>query len=188
MTGFGADSTSTASSPPTAKWRNTARIGRPRASATERSAISIAAAPSEVCDELPAVMSGAIAGSHFAADCRPARISTVVSGRIPSSASMISPVSAPCSSLTATGRISVLNAPETVASWARRCDSAANAVHVLAADPVALQRIWLISNCVISCPSITSRYCWVKGPRPPDAFDAIGTRLIDSTPHATAMS
>ena len=72
-------------------------------------------------------MSGAIAGSHLAADCSPARISTVVSGRIPSSASMISPVSAPCSSFTATGRISVLNAPETVASWARRCDSAANA-------------------------------------------------------------
>ena len=60
MTGTGADSTMTASSAVTAKWAKRARIGRPSDSATERSAMSMAAAPSVVCEALPAVMSGAV--------------------------------------------------------------------------------------------------------------------------------
>ena len=43
-------------------------------------------------------------------------------------------------------------------------------------------------NCVHRSPSITSRYDGGNGPVPPRAFEASGTRLIDSTPHAMARS
>ena len=49
----------TGSSAATTKCRNAARTVRPSDSATERSAMSMAAAPSEVCEAFPAVMSGA---------------------------------------------------------------------------------------------------------------------------------
>ena len=77
VTGTGADSTMAASSAATAKWAKRARMGRPSRSATERSAISMAAAPSVVCDELPAVMSGAVSGSQLWAGARAARDSMV---------------------------------------------------------------------------------------------------------------
>ena len=136
VTGLGADSTRMASSPPTAKCRNTARYGRPRRSATDRSATSIAAAPSEVCDELPAVMSGAMAGSHLAAEPRPASVSTVVSG----ADALVRRSSArrsrgPRRPAPAWGRSPSPNRPDSVVTWARRWDSAASRVHVLTSDP-----------------------------------------------------
>ena len=42
-------------------------MGRPSSSAAARSAMSMAAAPSVICDELPAVMSGAVSGSQLCA-------------------------------------------------------------------------------------------------------------------------
>ena len=42
--------------------------------------MSMAAAPSEVCEAFPAVMSGATSGSQLAALGRPARVSRVLSG------------------------------------------------------------------------------------------------------------
>ena len=57
VAGTGADS-EPRSSAATTKCRNTARTVRPSDSATERSAMSMAAAPSEVCEAFPAVMSG----------------------------------------------------------------------------------------------------------------------------------
>src|SRR5207237_1375101 len=65
VTGLGADSVTTGSSASTAKCRSLARTGRPSRSAVSRLAISMAAAPSVICDELPAVMSGAVSGSQL---------------------------------------------------------------------------------------------------------------------------
>ena len=79
VTGTGAESTSTGSSAATAKWAKRARIGRPSRSATERSAISIAEAPSVICDELPAVIAGAGWSSETHAGGNDASFSSVVS-------------------------------------------------------------------------------------------------------------
>ena len=49
-------------------------MGSPSRSATRRSATSIAAAPSVICEEFPAVMSGAVSGSHFWAGGRAASL------------------------------------------------------------------------------------------------------------------
>jgi hypothetical protein len=58
VAGTGADSTMAASSAATVAWANRPRMGRPSRSANERSAMSMAAAPSVIWEELPAVMSG----------------------------------------------------------------------------------------------------------------------------------
>ena len=90
-----------------------------------RSAMSMAEAPSEVWEALPAVMSGAIEGSHDAALGSWASDSTVLSGRMPWSRSNSSPVSAPSSSLIGTGTVSLAKWPLSQFSWARRWDSTA---------------------------------------------------------------
>ena len=77
VAGTGADSTMAASSAATVAWANRARTGSPSRSATDRSAISMAAAPSVICDEFPAVMSGAVSGSQFCAGGSPASASIV---------------------------------------------------------------------------------------------------------------
>ena len=87
--------------------------------------MSIAAAPSDICDAFPAVMSGAIDGSQDAAEGSAAIDSIVPPRRMPSSASRSSPVSRPSASLIGTGTNSVFTAPESTAAAARRCDSSA---------------------------------------------------------------
>ena len=164
VTGLGADSTSTASSAPTTMWRMRARIGRPSASATDRSATSMAAAPSLICDELPAVMAGARAGSHPAADGRPARMSVVVPGRIPSSVSTSSPVGSPSGPLRGTGTISAADRPSTVAAWARSWLRTANSSISSRVMPWRSARIWATSNWVMSWPSQASRKARENGP------------------------
>ena len=149
--------------------------------------MSMAAAPSVICDELPAVMSGA-ASSHPWADASDASFSSVVSRRMPSSTVSVSPVRVPSSSLTGTGRISRAKCPLSVAAAARRWLSRANSsmssrvIFHLSASTCAT---W---NCAHSFPSITCRKSWLNGPVPPLALDAIGARLIDSTPQAMATS
>ncbi len=86
----------------------------------------MAAAPSVVWLELPAVMSFAVSGSHDCAGGSAAIFSSATSGRMPSSASSTSPVNSPSSSLIGTGRISLAKWPHSVAAAARRCDSTAN--------------------------------------------------------------
>src|SRR4051812_47471800 len=49
-------------------------------------------------------------------------------------------------------------------------------------------RVWDTSNCVLSWPSHASRNAWLNGPVPPLALDAIGVRLMHSTPQAIARS
>ena len=49
-------------------------------------------------------------------------------------------------------------------------------------------RICATSNCVFSWPSQAARKSGENGPMPPEAFDAIGERVIDSVPHAIARS
>ena len=83
MTGTGADSTMAASSAATAKAWKRARMGSPRRSATDRSAMSMAAAPSVICDELPAVMSGAVSGSK---DCAGGSDGQALQGGVPADA------------------------------------------------------------------------------------------------------
>ena len=68
---------------------------RPSAAAFSSLMMSTAAAPSLICEELPAVT----LPSGLKAGFRLARTSAVVSGRIPSSVAMISLVSSPSSSL-----------------------------------------------------------------------------------------
>ncbi len=85
MAGTGADSTTAASSAATVAWAKRPRMGRPRRSATDRSAMSMAAAPSVIWEEFPAVMSGAVSGSQFWAGGSPAMASIEPLRRMPSS-------------------------------------------------------------------------------------------------------
>ncbi len=111
MAGMGPVSMVTGSTPARAKAWNRARGVRPRALAFSSLMMRTAAAPSVICDELPAVT----LPSGLKAGFRLARTSAVVSGRIPSSVAMTSLVAAPSSSLTASGRISRSKRPSAVA-------------------------------------------------------------------------
>ena len=188
VAGTGADSTMAASSPATAKWAKRARIGNPRCSATDRSAMSMAAAPSVICDELPAVMSGAVSGSQLCAGGSAASASIVVARRMPSSAERTSPLGAPASSFTGTGRISRAKWPESVAAAARLWLARAKASM---SSRVIFQRsasTWATRNCIHNRLSTASRNDGGNGPVPPRALEAKGTWLIDSTPQAMARS
>ena len=95
---------------------------------------------------------------------------------------------APLSSLMGTGMISLAKCPLSVASAARRWLSSE---YSSMSSRVIFQRsasTWEIRNCVHRLPSMTSRYDCGNGPVPPRAFEASGTRLIDSTPQAIARS
>ena len=106
MAGTGADSTMAASSAATVAWANRARMGSPSRSATERSAMSMADAPSVICEELPAVMSGAVSGSQLCAGGSPAIDSIEPLRRMPSSAGQNLTGGQPSSSLIGTGTAS----------------------------------------------------------------------------------
>ena len=92
-------------------------------SASARSALmtTSAAAPSEICEALPAVIvpSGPNAGGSWASE------SGVVSGRMPSSASTTE--TAPRRPVTSTAAISSADRPEALALAARSCERAAQA-------------------------------------------------------------
>ena len=121
-----------ASSAATAKAWKRARMGSPSFSATDRSAISMAAAPSVICEEFPAVMSGAVSGSNDCAGGSAASASRVVvragcprrgqdlTGEVPSSSRM------------GTGMASWAKWPESVASRGAPVALERVGVHVLA--------------------------------------------------------
>ena len=138
VTGTGAESTMAASSAATAKWAKRARIGRPSASATERSAMSMAAAPSVVCDELPAVMSGAVSGSQCWAGGSAASASSVELRRMPSSDRRNSPVRLPSSALIGTAMASRAEVPVVPALGGPAVRLERVGVHLLPGDPVAV--------------------------------------------------
>ena len=120
VTGTGAESTTAASSARTAKWAKRARMGRPSASAVERSAMSMAAAPSVICEELPAVICRAVSGSQLWAGGSLARPSMVPVLRMPSSSRRNSPVGEPSSPFSGTATASLAKWPLSQASAARR--------------------------------------------------------------------
>ena len=115
VAGIGPSSITTGSQPTVVWSRIRARGLSPRACAFSRVISSTAAAPSEICDELPAV----ILPSGLNAGLRPASVSSVVSGRMPWSLTYVSP-------LTGTGTISRSNFPSSVARWASWCDRTAS--------------------------------------------------------------
>ena len=120
--------------------------------------MSRAAAPSEICDELPAVSSP----SGRKTGCRAASASSLVPGRMPSSRSITR--SAPSASRTATGTISPAKRPSSVARCARRCDSAAK--RSIASRPTP-QRSATISPerpCSMKSPSASPKRARKRGP------------------------
>ena len=102
------------------QFRSRARIGRPSRSAVALSATIIADAPSVICDELPAVMSGAVSGSHDWAGDRPDRDSIEPFRRMPSSDSKNPPDTVPSSPFSGTGRASAAKRPSSQEAAARR--------------------------------------------------------------------
>ena len=103
-------------STPTVVW-STIRARGVTPSSLARSAVisSTAAAPSEICDELPAVTRP----SGLNAGLSPASASSVVSGRMPWSATYVSP-------LTENGTISRSKRPSSVARAASWCERSAS--------------------------------------------------------------
>ncbi len=89
----------------------------PSACARSADITSMAEAPSEICDEVPAVT---VPPCGLNAGGRLARPSRVVSGRMVSSCS--TSASAPAASWPSTGMISRANLPSTVALWASWCE------------------------------------------------------------------
>lgn len=112
------------------------------------------------------------------AGLRPASESTVVAGRTVSSTSASTP---------GTGTTSVANAPDSPAAAASACERAANSSSCSRENPhfsamSSAETPWLTS------PSgYRSRTREPYGSAPV-ALEPSGTRLIDSTPHATTMS
>ena len=128
MAGIGPVSISTGSTP-TVRWSTTrARARRPSASAVSRLARSTAEAPSETCDELPAVWrpSSLNAGLSSASPARD------VSGRIPWSVVTVEP-------LTSTATISRSKRPSAAACAADCCEPTRERVALLARDPPRLR-------------------------------------------------
>ncbi len=118
MTGIGAVSIRIGSAPARAKARTRARGVSPRRVAASSLVIRTAAAPSLICDELPAVTTPSGLNAGFSA----ARRAAVVSGRMPSSSviTMVVP-----STLTGTGTSSRSNRASAVACAARCCEPSA---------------------------------------------------------------
>ena len=108
---FAGCSCSEASGPATTPWDPITASGvRPSSSAFRRLMTTTAAAPSEICDELPAVMVPSLANAGRSLP----RPSAVVSARMPSSS--VTMMGSPLRWGTATGAISAANTPD---SWAR---------------------------------------------------------------------
>ena len=178
-----------ASSAVTAKCANRARIGRPSASATDRSAMSMAAAPSVVCDELPAVMSGAVSGSQCCAGGSAASASAVEVRRMPSSTREDLPGERPILGLDRhrDGLALEMSAVPARRGPAVRLEGVG--VHLLPGDPVAIGQD--LAHPELGPQAAVDRASMNEGgngPTPPRALEASGTRLMTSTPHATTRS
>ena len=116
VAGIGPVSMNTGSTPARAKeWKRAFGV-RPRRLAASSLVTSMAAAPSLICDELPAVTTP----SGLKAGFRLASFSSDESGLMPSSREKRA---APSSPVTGTGMISCSTRPSSVARAARRCDS-----------------------------------------------------------------
>ncbi len=178
--GMGPVSINTGSTPATANEWKRARGFRPSWAARSSEAMRTAAAPSVIWDELPAVMtpSGLNAGLSVAS------FSTVLSGRIPSSALTSC---APSGPVTVTGTISRSKRPSSRARAARRCDSTAKRSFSSREIPhfseiISAEMPWGTRS------GYRARSFGPNG-MPWDVIDApIGTRVIDSTPAATTRS
>ncbi len=126
VAGIGAVSMIWGSLAATAKVWKRARGRRPSDDARSSLMISTAAAPSEICDDVPAVTVPVSEKAGF----NPANFSSEVSRRMPSSDSS-SPLTAPAPGTSgwtraSSGTISLAKRPSSVARAARRCDSRAN--------------------------------------------------------------
>ncbi len=109
-------------------------MGSPAASAAARSAMTRAAAPSEICEAFPAVT----VPVEPKAGRNPASESAEVSARMPSSSVTLSGSPLRCG--TATGTISSANTPDVVAAAARRWLSAAHSSWTCRSMPRAALR------------------------------------------------
>ena len=151
--------------------------------------MSMAAAPSVVCDELPAVMSGAVSGSQFWAGGSAASASIVEERRMPSSVRRNSPVRLPSSALIGHRHRLALEVPVVPALGGPPVRLERVGVHLLPGDPVAVGQD-------LAHPEL--------GPEPPvdllhergrerarsrrGRWRPAGTRLMTSTPQAITRS
>ena len=150
--------------------------------------MSMAAAPSVICDELPAVMSGAVSGSKDWAGGSEASRSKVVSLRMPSSVRRNWSVRVPSSSRMGTGIASLAKCPESVAAAARRWLSSAYSSMSSRRD-LPLFGEELGHPELHPQPSVDDVEERLRErARPAPGVDGQGTRLMDSTPHAMARS
>ena len=107
---------------------------------------------------------------------------------MPSSVLSTWSVMVPSSSRIGTGMASWAKCPESVAAAARRWLSSAYSSMSWRVIFHWSASSWATRNCIHSRPSMTSRNDFGKGPVPPRALEASGTRLMDSTPQAMARS
>src|SRR6266511_1748148 len=163
------------STPASPNETNLARGSSPSRSAALSLAMSTAAAPSLICDELPAVTvpSGRKAGLSAAS------ASADVSRRGVSSTPNSTPA---CGFETSTGTISCSNRPVSIASNARRCDSSEKASSSARTNPHSLA----ITSDEIPCGTISHRSRSLSDRSPP--LEPMGTRDIISTPADTTRS
>ena len=136
---------------------------------------STAAAPSQICDELPAVTfpSGRNAGLSDAS------ASAEVSRRGVSSTATSAPT---CGFVTSTGTISFSKRPSSIAAIARLCDSSEYASSCSREKPHSSAS----TSAEIPCGTISQRSSSSSERSPP--FEPIGTRDIISTPAETTTS
>ncbi len=143
--------------------------------------ISTAAAPSLICEELAAVMTPSGLNTVFS----PAIFSMLVSARIPSSRVICA---WPDSVSTVTGAISLQKRPSAVARAARRWLSrlkASNSPRLICQRSAIISALMPWLKATLWYRRITPGPNGSPGPAP---FDPIGTRVMDSTPQAMAIS
>mmetsp|Transcript_70067 Transcript_70067/g.194748 ORF Transcript_70067/g.194748 Transcript_70067/m.194748 type:complete len:412 (+) Transcript_70067:339-1574(+) len=196
--GTGPSSMITGSEPTTSRPTNFAR-GRTFNFSKPRSlTMSTAAAPSQICEETPAVITPSLWSALSLA-----KLSGVV-GRMPSSTSCM-PSESPLLRLTGTGTISLLKRPSLVAARARLCERAPNSSSSLlvmlyflannSAPPNWLNMAGLMPNSVNCCNPSEYFSCMasvngkpVPACMPATTFEPMGTRDITSTPPAITTS
>ena len=179
----------TGSTPARAKAWKRARGVRPRAAAFSSLMMRTAEAPSVICEELPAVI---LPPSGLKAGLRPARTSSEVSGRMPSSAESSSSVSRPRRRGPATGTISFSNRPSAVARAACCWLRSDAAVEVLAGDaPLVGDHLGAdaLADQTARAPRSGPSSRGPKGkPNSRTTEEPMGVRVMLSTPAATTTS
>src|SRR6266566_4181621 len=152
-----------------------ARGSSPRRPAALSPATSTAAAPSQICDEFPAVTFPSGRNAGFSA----ARAAAEVSRRGVSSTPSTTPA---CGFVRSIGTISSSKRPSSAAAVARRCDSSENASSSSRLNPHSSA----ITSAESPWGTISQRSSSLSERSPP--FDPIGTRDIVSTPAETTRS